>query len=94
MTDLEQLWVNFMSKDGRTVAILERDGGAAIYKSWREVEIGNSRIFTMDVYYHVWDGKEHFVFPNVREAQKLFEIRKEKHHEIQSHERGQRGHAE
>lgn len=93
MTDLEQLWISHMVKMGRIVALLERDGGAAIYKSWRRVET-KSIFFNVDICYHVWDGKEHFVFQDVREAQKLFEIRKEKHHEIQSHKRGQRGHAE
>ena len=75
MTEIEQLWINHMVKMGRTVVILDRSGGTAIYKSWRDVETGSSRIFTVDVYYHVWDGKEHYVFPNVQEAQKLYEKR-------------------
>lgn len=78
MTDLEQLWIDFMVKMGRTVVILERSGGAAIYKSWVPYEAPNelsSRMYNMDVYFHVWDGDEHYVLKDLQEAQKLYEKR-------------------
>lgn len=74
MTELERLWIRNMVKESRTVVLLERKGEAALYESWRTLEIRN-RMYNLDVYFHVWAGREHRVFRSVQEAQKFFNQR-------------------
>lgn len=72
MSELERLWLRYMVREGKSVALLGRNGGAALYKTWLPMEIKNSW-YNMDVCFHVWAGREHRVFPDVREAQRCFE---------------------